>query len=116
MSAERTKAILQKLLVVYGKKFLDSTEMIPTKLLQAEWTNELDGFSDDDIAKALSMLRDRHQDYPPTLYQFRALCVEARRSKVISTTRLPSKGEPPDPKVWAAIKSWVEKINVTDKH
>lgn len=67
---------------MWGK--VDRTDLLQT------WADELTGFEGDDIRSALTAMRAEHLDYPPTLFEFAALCRDARLRRTGSTASLPA--------------------------
>jgi len=69
--------IFQKLCLAYGKKFrgqfLDEAEEREYKY---ELERELADLSVDDVKRAFNTLPEYHPSFPPTLYEFRKLCLK----------------------------------------
>lgn len=57
------------------------------------WSQELGGFDGEDVRSALDAMRTTNVDFPPTLFQFVAMCRESRIRRSRSTEKLP----PPRP-------------------
>jgi hypothetical protein len=94
---------------IYGNRMetmwggASQADLLPT------WADELGGFEAADIRGALEALRTAHPDYPPTLYQFAALCREARLRRTGNVATLPApktKWDDIDPRVRAEIERW----------
>lgn len=75
---------------IYGNKAetmwgkADQTDLLQT------WADEITGYTGADIRDALDTMRTAHPDYPPTLYEFAALCRDARTRRTGSSTYLPA--------------------------
>lgn len=70
--------IFQKLTIAYGQDFLDRWRDIDIDDVKADWATELAGFKErpEAIAHALNHLPDSK---PPTVFEFRKLCINAPR-------------------------------------
>lgn len=64
--------LLDKMLLSYGKKFLDQWGGIDTDKLVAHWSSELAGFNRDELGRGYAALEAR--EWPPTLPEFKKLC------------------------------------------
>lgn len=68
------------------------------------WRDELGSFDPSDIRAALDALRFAYVDYPPTLYQFAALCRDAMRARSQSVAKVTHiRYGQPSPEILAAI-------------
>lgn len=56
--------------------------------VQALWAADLSAFDAADIKSALATMGHAYPNYPPTLYEFRALCRDAMRARVQTTHRV----------------------------
>lgn len=64
--------LISKLQIMYGAKFTQQWEGIDPALMQAEWAEELAGFTGEELATGLAACRER--PFPPTLPEFMVLC------------------------------------------
>lgn len=60
----------------------------PTDLRQT-WADELAGFNGDDFRDAFTVMRTTYLEFPPTLFQFSALCRDARAKRAANVRQLP---------------------------
>ena len=99
--------IFDKLLLVYGRDFTGRWEGLSLATVKTDWAHELSGFEahPESIKHALQNL---HAAKPPTVYEFRNLCVSAPK-----LTKLELPAPPADPVFVAAIASKLR--HVTDK-
>ena len=99
--------IFDKLLLVYGRDFTGRWEGLSLATVKTDWAHELSGFEKhpESIKHALQNL---HAAKPPTVYEFRNLCVSAPK-----TTTLELPAPPADPVFVAAIANKLR--HVTDK-
>lgn len=65
-------ALMDKMLLSYGKKFLDQWAGVDTEKLYRHWANELGGFTRDELARGAAAMAA--QTYPPTLPEFKKMC------------------------------------------
>lgn len=116
--------IFDKLLLVYGRDFTGRWEGSPLSSVKTDWAHELSGFEHhpECIKHALQSLP---ASKPPTVYEFRNLCVSAPRA---AKFELPA--PPADPVFVAAIaqklrvvaekpahgmKEWAYRLQARDK-
>lgn len=74
--------------------------------LRATWADELAGFEASDIRDALDVMRTSYIDFPPTLYQFAALCKDAHARRLKNVKRL----LPPRTPMPADIKAKIDAL------
>ena len=116
--------IFDKLLLVYGRDFTGRWEGLDISTVKTDWSHELSGFEKhpEAIKHALQNLPAAK---PPTVYEFRNLCVSAPKT---TTFELPA--PPADPLFVAEIakrlrvvtekpehgmKSWAYRLQARDK-
>lgn len=64
--------LIAKMQVMYGAKFTQQWAGIAPDVLQAEWAEELAGFTGAELSRGLAGCRER--TFPPTLPEFMVLC------------------------------------------
>lgn len=64
--------LLDKMLLSYGKKFLDQWGGVDTDKLVKHWAQELASYTRDELARGYAALESR--EWPPTLPEFKKLC------------------------------------------
>lgn len=65
-------ALMDKMLLSFGKKFLDQWAGVDTEKLYRHWANELGGFTREELARGAAALGVA--TFPPTLPEFKKLC------------------------------------------
>lgn len=75
-----------RLLVRYGSKWLNLWAGVPEDAVKADWSEQLAAVTPAGVRFALDNLPD---DYPPTVGQFRALCITQQRPE-LQTPALPA--------------------------
>lgn len=106
-------SLFKKLHVVYLRRWIDFIGTAPIEAVKAEWETELAEFSHAHIADALVRMRGRYKEWPPSLYQFRDLCIEARAVERGAQPKLmPPKVSPP-PGVWEKVRAAIKKLDAT---
>lgn len=68
-----------RLLVRYGSKWLNLWAGVPEEAIKADWSEQLAAVSPAGVRFALDNLPD---EYPPTVGQFRALCLTQQRPEL----------------------------------
>lgn len=68
-----------RLLVRYGSKWLNLWAGVPEEAIKADWSEQLAAVTPAGVRFALDNLPD---DYPPTVGQFRALCLTQQRPEL----------------------------------
>lgn len=97
---------------IYGNKVDIAYGTADETLLIETWREELGPFDAADIKVALSACRTAYQDFPPTLFQFSALCRDAMRRRTDTVPRLDyaKRGEMDiDPAVLAQIHTFTQR-------
>jgi hypothetical protein len=64
--------LLDKMLLSYGKKFLDQWAGVDTDKLVRHWSEELASFTREELGRGYAALESR--EWPPTLPEFKKLC------------------------------------------
>lgn len=64
--------LIAKMHTLYGQKFTQQWAGISPEVLQAEWAEELAGFTGAELSRGLAACRER--TFPPTLPEFMVLC------------------------------------------
>jgi hypothetical protein len=64
--------LLDKMLLSYGKKFLDQWGGVDTDKLVRHWSEELASFTREELGRGYAALESR--EWPPTLPEFKKLC------------------------------------------
>lgn len=64
--------LLDKMLLSYGKKFLDQWGGVDTDKLVRHWSEELASYTREELARGYAALESR--EWPPTLPEFKKLC------------------------------------------
>lgn len=101
---------------IYGNRLTTMWGDADPDEVKTAWGIELGCFEADDIKWALECLKTTYLDFPPTLYQFRALCVSGRSVREQRTRRLNAPpAAPPPPEVLAKIHQLVSKMNVAPR-
>lgn len=72
-------AIHARMLVRYGAKWLGMWSGVDPELVKADWSRELSGLSRESVLYGLDNLP---ADFPPTVAQFRVLCVQRPLAEV----------------------------------
>jgi len=101
--------IFQKFCLAYGKKFrgqfLDESE---EREYRYELERELADCSIEDVKRAFQYLPEYHPTFPPTLYEFRGLCVK----KTVETYKEPeAEPAPPTPEQAKKLKQITRRKN-----
>lgn len=78
-------AIFTRMLVRYGAAWLRVWDDVPMDAVKADWASELSGLSAESVRHALDNLP---ADRPPTVGQFRALCIN--RPVIFEQKQLPA--------------------------
>src|SRR5574337_1531708 len=80
----------------------------PTQVREL-WADELGPYAAEDIRVALAAMGHAYPDFPPTLYQFRALCRDAAQARGQSAAKITHvRFGAPDPRVIAEIHRLAE--------
>lgn len=91
-SRELPSAWIEKLFArfqaIYGNRFATMFGDADPTEVKATWSSELGGFEADDLRHALDTMRTAHQDFPPTLFEFRALCRDSRIRRAQSVPKI----------------------------
>lgn len=96
--------IFDKLTLVYGRDFLGRWEGLPIGSVKTDWAHELSGF--DRHPEAIKhALQNLPVVKPPTVFEFRNLCVSAPRAAHLE---LPA--PPADPVMVAAIADKIKRM------
>ncbi len=66
--------LFERLWGFYGNKFADMWKDMPIASVKACWAEELAGYSGEEFKRGLDALRSKHPTWPPTLFEFAALC------------------------------------------
>lgn len=85
------------------------------KELKFVWADELGRFEGDDIAATLKSMRKVHVDYPPTLFQFSALCLEAKMRRLTTVPRLEGPLVPMPDHIRKQLREFVQSKTVGSK-
>lgn len=93
---EWIEKIFHRLTLNYGVPFLARYKGIPIADVKTDWAAQLAGLTGPDIAHALGCLPDA----PPTVQQFKNLCLSAPRPEFC---KLAAPSAKPDPAVVAAV-------------
>ena len=94
--------IFDKLMLVYGRDFTGRWEGLPLSSVKTDWAHELSGF--DKHPEAIKhALQNLPAAKPPTIYEFRNLCIAAPKA---ANLELPA--PPADPVMVAAIASRIK--------
>ncbi len=64
--------MFDKMLLDYGKKFIDQWAGTDPEKLISHWAQELAGFTNDELKRGYNALAER--DWPPTLPEFKKMC------------------------------------------
>lgn len=97
--------IFTKCSLVYGRDFLGRWEGLDIREVKADWERELGGLLHSPSAVVYG-LDHLPADKPPTVLQFRALCIGAPGDRHVSPTALPA--PPVDPMTKERIKSLLQ--------
>jgi hypothetical protein len=106
-------ALFQKLSVVYLRKFQESMDGVPLDAVKQEWAGELGEFTRPQIVAALAKLKVRYPTWPPTLYEFRNLCVEARSVQRDNTLKLAPPRQTMPQELRDRLRAIVGSMNIT---
>lgn len=81
---------------------------------EAVWAEELADVAQEDAKAALDACRTAHPSYPPTLYEFAALCRDAKRRRAASAVKLADRGAriPPPDHVRQQLREFLAKHTV----
>jgi hypothetical protein len=109
LPSEWVDRLFQRFAVIYGNRLFSNFDGIPLEDVKAAWGQELGRFDAEALKKALETLRTAHPSYPPTLYEFEALCVDALRSRSATVTKLPPPKTEIPPHIRTALRVFVEK-------
>ena len=96
--------------MVYGNRLFSNFDGVPMEEVKVEWARELGRFSGDHLRIALDSLRHAHPSFPPTLYEFEALCVDATRAQAATVTKLPGPKTEMPAHIREQLRAFVKKV------
>lgn len=64
--------LFERLLAMYGEKFVRQWSMVPVETMKRTWAEELADLTTEELKRGLNACRTR--EWPPTLPEFRNLC------------------------------------------
>lgn len=96
---------------VYGNRLATMFGDSDPREVQAVWADELREAEPDDLRGALDAMRSAYPDYPPTLFQFSALCRDARHRRAQGATKLAGPLVPMPEHIREQLRAFVERTN-----
>ena len=106
-------ALFRKFHAIYLRRWLDMIGEAPIEVVMAEWEAEIGVFTRGQVAYALQGLKGRYKEWPPTLYQFRDLCVEARAIERSNQAKLLPPRQRVPQEIIDRMRSVIGKMNAT---
>jgi hypothetical protein len=88
LPSEWVERLFLRFQAIYGNNAVRMWGDADQDEVKLAWSQELADFDGADIRWALEALRTIYVDFPPTLFQFAALCRDGRRSRMQSVPKL----------------------------
>lgn len=104
---EWAERLFSRFQAIYGNKTATMWGRADPREVQSTWAEELGRYGAEDLRMALAACRFAYKEYPPTLFQFADLCLDAKRRREASVPKIELK---PDPDGRAKIAAAVHEL------